>query len=119
MARMHESGWGIEVISWEASCKGTLKTWARSNGVFVPLESHYDAITFIEGGRHAKSADFLARPISTPRLSPAQRAEQEIRQKLEAELGRLKTENDLLKKQNEKRSKGKAKYEKRVQNRNR
>jgi hypothetical protein len=119
MARMHESGWGIEVISWEASCKRTLKKWASANGVFVPLESHYDAITFIEGGRHAKSSDFSTRPTSTPRLSPAQRAEQEARRKLEAELERLKAENDLLKNKKEKRSKGKAKYAKRVQNQNR
>ena len=119
MARMYESGWGVEVISWEASCRGTLKNWARSNGVFIPLESHYDSITFIEGGRHALNSDFSTRPTSTPRLSPTQRAEQDAKQKMQVELDQLRAENEALKRKTTKQSKGKTKYEKRFNNQKR
>lgn len=54
LKRMHAKGWKIEVLSWESSCHSGLKKWAQENGIFVPLDAHYDSITFIKGLRSAK-----------------------------------------------------------------
>lgn len=51
LKRMHKLGWAIEVISWDYACHPALKSWAKSVGTFVPLEDHYNSVTFVEGVR--------------------------------------------------------------------
>ena len=51
LERMHTRGWRTEVLSWAHSCHQGMRRWAESNGVFVPLDDHYDAITFREPSR--------------------------------------------------------------------
>jgi len=48
---LHDKGWAIEVLSWRHSCKRQMREWAEVNGVFVALDDHYDAITFLEPSR--------------------------------------------------------------------
>lgn len=45
------TGWRIEVLSWLHSCKRDMREWATEHGVFVPLDTYYDAITFREPSR--------------------------------------------------------------------
>jgi NYN domain len=52
--RLHQHGWGVEVLSWELSCNAKLRAWTEKNGVFVPLDKYYESITFVESGRKAK-----------------------------------------------------------------
>ena len=70
---LHDKGWGIEVLSWRHSCKRRMREWAESHGVFVALDDHYDAITFLEPsrpgdpltpGRPAADLDLKERPIT-------------------------------------------------------
>jgi len=51
LERMHRRGWRIEVLSWIHSCKRGMREWAKANGVFVPLDDYYSAITFREPSR--------------------------------------------------------------------
>ena len=51
LERMHERGWRVEVLSWAHSCHEGMRRWAEANGVFVPLDDHYEAITFREPSR--------------------------------------------------------------------
>ena len=37
MERMHAAGWGVEVVSWQRSCRRTLREWATAKGKFIPL----------------------------------------------------------------------------------
>lgn len=67
LVRMAESGWGVEVISWDAICKRTFKEWARKVGVYIPLDDYYEAITFIEGGRKVGKLSLAHRPKAKPR----------------------------------------------------
>ena len=66
LERMHKKGWGIEVISWDVSCKRVLKEWAQNNGIFVRLEDYYDSVTFLEGTRPAAPLNLTKRKFSTP-----------------------------------------------------
>ena len=52
LLRMQRRGWKIEVLSWAHSCNGRMQQWAEANGVFVPLDDFYGAITFREPSRH-------------------------------------------------------------------
>ena len=61
LKRLYNKGWGIEVLSWEHSCHRELKKWAEEVGVFVPLDSFYDSITFISGGRTASPLSLVRR----------------------------------------------------------
>ncbi len=54
LERAHDHGWGIEVISWDAGCNRFLKRFVQKNGVYRPLESAYDRVTFINNKRWAK-----------------------------------------------------------------
>jgi len=45
--RMYAAGWGIEVLSWERSCRRTLRDWASTKGAFVKLDNYYNSITFL------------------------------------------------------------------------
>lgn len=51
LERMHKRGWRVEVLSWAHSCNQGMRRWAEANGLFVPLDDHYDAITFREPSR--------------------------------------------------------------------
>ena len=51
LERMHRRGWRVEVLSWTHSCRRGMRLWAEQNGVFVPLDDYYDAITFREPSR--------------------------------------------------------------------
>ena len=46
LERMHRRGWKIEVLSWAHSCNRRMREWVESNGVFVPLDDYYAAITY-------------------------------------------------------------------------
>ena len=76
MERMHDAGWGVEVLSWRNHCRRALREWATSKGVFIPLDDHYAAITFLKGTRSRSPLDLSQRAVSSPRLSPTQIAEQ-------------------------------------------
>ena len=45
---MRKRGWRVEVLSWAHSCNQSGRRWAEANGVFVPLDDHYEAVTFRE-----------------------------------------------------------------------
>lgn len=66
LERMHKKGWGVEVISWEHSCNKRLKAWAQANGVFVPLDKHFDQITF-SGTRRQQRVSLVHRGKAMPR----------------------------------------------------
>jgi len=66
LERMHKKGWGVEVLSWNVACHKGLKSWAMKNGVYVELEKHYEAVTFINGGRPAKPLTMKHRPFAVP-----------------------------------------------------
>lgn len=51
LERMHKRDWRVEVLSWARSCNQGMRRWAEANGVFVPLDDHYEAITFREPSR--------------------------------------------------------------------
>jgi|688.fasta_scaffold677559_1 hypothetical protein len=67
LERMANKGWGVEVLSWTNSCDEGLRRWAERVGVFIPLEKHYDCITFIEGGRRPTSFPITGRPVAMPK----------------------------------------------------
>ena len=48
LERMHIRGWRIEILSWAHSCNQRMRGWAERNGVFIPLDDFYEAITFLE-----------------------------------------------------------------------
>lgn len=64
LARMHTRGWKVEVLSWLQSCNRGMRSWAEQNGVFVPLDDFYDAITFREPSREGH--EFASRRDATP-----------------------------------------------------
>lgn len=51
LERMHKRDWRVEVLSWAHSCNQGMRRWAEAKGVFVPLDDHYEAITFREPSR--------------------------------------------------------------------
>ena len=69
LERMEQHGWGIEVISWDNACNRKLKQWASQAGVYVPLETFYPSVTFIEGGRRSTPLSLRARRTSQPRMA--------------------------------------------------
>jgi len=67
LERLQKRGWGIEVLSWTHSCKKVLREWADYVGVFIPLESYYGSISFIEDGlRLAQPLDLKKRTKALP-----------------------------------------------------
>lgn len=109
LERMHSAGWGIEVLSWEGSCKKTLKKWAAEKGKFIALDEHYESITFVKNLRRSSPVNLSNRPLSTVRPSPVQTAEAKARQeeaaksrKLELELAELKEKMNVKAKKKEK-----------------
>ncbi len=51
LERMHRRGWRVEILSWQHSCNRRMRLWAEANGVFIPLDDYYNAITFRESSR--------------------------------------------------------------------
>lgn len=66
LERMHQRGWGIEVVSWKLACAAKLKTWAETVGVYVALEDHYQSVTFVEGGRQSQAPNLKTRATAKP-----------------------------------------------------
>lgn len=48
LERMHNKGWKIEILSWQHCVNPRMEEWAKNNGVFIPLDDFYEAITFLE-----------------------------------------------------------------------
>ncbi len=48
LERMHRRDWRMEILSWVHACNQRMRRWAENNGVFIPLDDFYDAITFME-----------------------------------------------------------------------
>ena len=46
LERMRQRGWKVEVLSWVHSCNRRMRGWVEANGVFVPLDDYYEAITY-------------------------------------------------------------------------
>ena len=46
LERMQRRGWRVELLSWEHSCNPRMREWVEANGVFVPLDDYYEAITY-------------------------------------------------------------------------
>ncbi len=113
MERMHQAGWGVEVISWRGHCRRALRVWAEANGIFVSLDDHYEAVTFLEGGRFAKSVDLTRRTLATPRLSPTRAAEQRAQVEAEAKIATLERQLKELQESKTVKAQAKAKHEKR------
>jgi len=63
--RLQKRGWGVEVLSWDVACNARLRQWATNNGVYVPLESFYDSVTFLEGSRKVKPLNLTHRKKAT------------------------------------------------------
>lgn len=68
LERMHRSGWGIEVLAWDAACRRALKDWAQQVGHYIPLDDYYESVTFIEGGRRNRPLSLTRRPRANPRI---------------------------------------------------
>ena len=60
MERLHNRGWGVEVISWRRSCNSRMRRWAERNGKFIALDDFYESVTFLE-------PPAPGRPIADPR----------------------------------------------------
>ena len=63
---MRGRGWGVELLAWEKTCKPQMRDWVRRNGVYVPLDDHYESVTFLKGTgnapeREAKQVDLARR----------------------------------------------------------
>ena len=75
LERMHRRGWRVEILSWAHSTNRRMRRWAEANGLFVALDDHYDAITFMNPsrpgfelaqGRDAAELDLSRRAVSPP-----------------------------------------------------
>ena len=44
--RMHAEGWAVEILAWRGDCGRKLRDWAQENGVFVPLDDYWEAVTY-------------------------------------------------------------------------
>lgn len=64
LERMHNRHWKIEVLSWRHSCSLGMRQWAEQNGVFIPLDDFYEAITFREPSREGH--EFAPRRDAVP-----------------------------------------------------
>lgn len=113
LERMHQAGWGIEVISWRESCKRTLRDWVTVNGVFIELDEYYNAVTFLKGLRSAQPINLTKRPRVQPRESPTLLAEAKVRKESSKEIAELRREVAALRQAQEKKAQRKAKYARR------
>ena len=51
LERMHRRGWRVEILSWAHSCNQRMRLWAEENGIFIALDTFYDAVTYMEPSR--------------------------------------------------------------------
>lgn len=119
MARMHAAGWGIEVLSWQQSCRRALRDWATAHGCFISLDDHYDSVTFLEGGRRSSPVNLSARPTATVRPGPSQQAEAKARQETTGEIESLKRELEEVRSRRAEKEKKRERYRKKMERRNR
>ena len=66
LERMHQQGWGIEVISWEACCNKRMQEWATKVGVFVRLEDYIDDIVFEQSVTRVRPINLRSRRLAQP-----------------------------------------------------
>jgi hypothetical protein len=59
-------GFGVEVVSFEASLNGRLRRLAQSVGALVLLDRFYESIAFLEGLRPARSPSLIHRATAIP-----------------------------------------------------
>ena len=45
LERMQRQGWQVELLSWYHSTNQRMLDWVAENGVFVPLDDHYETVT--------------------------------------------------------------------------
>ena len=45
LERMQRQGWQVELLSWYHSTNRRMLEWVAENGVFVPLDDHYETVT--------------------------------------------------------------------------
>jgi hypothetical protein len=64
LERMHKNGWGIEVLSWDGCCKPQLRDWAKSVGVYVPLDNFIDQLSFEQGVTRVKQLNLKSRALA-------------------------------------------------------
>ena len=67
LAGARRQGFGVEVVSFEASLNGRLRHLAQAVGALVLLDRFYELIAFLEGLRPARSPSLIHRPTATPR----------------------------------------------------
>ena len=61
---LHARGWRVELLAWRDSCHRGMREWVKKNGVFVPLDEHYNTVTFTK-----KTAIFPGRAAGWVNLS--------------------------------------------------
>ncbi len=69
LQQLSESGFDIEVMSWEHSFHGKLRDWAELHGRAIVLDPFYKDLTFIDGGRSASSVNALYKKVALHRLN--------------------------------------------------
>jgi hypothetical protein len=69
LQQLSESGFDIEVMSWEHSFHGKLRNWAESHGRAIVLDPFYKDLTFIDGGRNASSVNEIYKKVALHRLN--------------------------------------------------
>ncbi|MCY4047677.1 MAG: NYN domain-containing protein [Candidatus Dadabacteria bacterium] len=67
--RLHKRGWQIEIMSWSSSCNQRMRKWVEDKGVFINLDDHYKAITFLEPLHPEQGQEEPSRPAETLDLS--------------------------------------------------
>ena len=72
LERMLNRNWRVEILSWAHSTNQRMRKWAEENGIFIPLDDFYEAITFMEPsrpgfelavGRNAAELDLTRREV--------------------------------------------------------
>ena len=111
---MHEAGWGIEVVSWEDSCKRELREWATKNGRFIRLDDYYDSITFLQGGRRSAPINLTRRDTAAPRPGLRELAETKARAESAEEMESMKLKIEELTRRRASKDRKKKKYDKRM-----
>lgn len=97
LKRLHDKGWGVEVLSWEHSCKQELKKFAEEKGEFISLDNYYDSITFLERTRDSATLSLTSRKKARPGRSPEEIQQaiiDELQQKLEAAKAKKQRQKD-------------------------
>ena len=122
LERLHQAGWGIEVMNWKVSCGVTLRNWATRNGVYIDLEDHYESVTFLNRfeerrGRRVAPLSLKQRPMATTRLSPSQLAIKAQADAAKNEIAAMKAQLEEQAKLMKSKARNTAHYMKRQKNR--